>query len=89
MKKKHWLAALALMTVCGFAWAGSNGASSFQDLDANHDGQISRDEAKKSPEVSNNFDKADANKDGKLDASEFAAVETAPSASSMPKDSAK
>lgn len=74
--KKHLLTALALMTVSGFAWAGS--ATSFQDLDANHDGQITPAEAKKSPEVNNKFTQADANKDGKLDAAEFAALETMP-----------
>ncbi len=76
MIKKHTLTALALMTVSGLAWAGS-GAASFQDLDSNRDGQITLDEAKKSPEVKAKFTQADANKDGKLDAAEFAALETA------------
>lgn len=75
MVKKYTLAALALMTVSGFAWA-EGGAASFQDLDANRDGQITLDEAKKSPEVKSKFTQADANKDGKLDAAEFAALET-------------
>lgn len=77
MIKKHAFAALALMTVSGLAWAGS-GAASFQDLDSNRDGQLTLDEAKKSPEVKNKFTQADANKDGKLDAAEFAAIETMP-----------
>lgn len=77
MIKKHTLAALALMMVSGLAWAGS-GAASFQDLDSNRDGQITLDEAKKSPDVKNRFTQADANKDGKLDAAEFAALETMP-----------
>jgi hypothetical protein len=77
MKKKHLLTALTLITVSGLAWAGA-GTATFQDLDANHDGQISRDEAKKSSEVNNKFDQADANKDGKLDAAEFSALEAMP-----------
>ena len=77
MMKKHTLTALALMTVSGFAWAGS-GVASFQDLDTNLDGQITLDEAKKAPEVKDKFTEADANKDGKLDAAEFAALETKP-----------
>ena len=77
MIKKHTLTALALMTVSGLAWAGS-GAASFQDLDSNRDGQITLDEAKKSPDLKANFTQADANKDGKLDAAEFAALETMP-----------
>jgi len=77
MTKKHLLTALALMAVSGFAWAGS-GKVSFQDLDANRDGQITLDEAKKAPEVKNRFTQADTNQDGKLDAAEFAALETMP-----------
>lgn len=77
MMKKHLLTALALTAVSGFAWAGS-GAVSFQDLDTNRDGQLTLDEAKKSPDVNKKFTQADANKDGKLDASEFAALEIMP-----------
>lgn len=83
MMKKHLLTALALMAVSGLAWAGS-GKASFEDLDTNHDGQISIDEAKKAPEVSKGFVRADTNQDGKLDAAEFAALETMP----MPKEDA-
>ena len=82
--KKHLLAALTLITVSGFAWAGADTAT-FQKLDANHDGQISRDEAKQSPEVNKNFNQADANKDGKLDAAEFSALEAMPK-DAMPKE---
>ncbi len=77
MMKKHLLTALALMAVAGFAWAGS-GKVSFQDLDANRDGVISPDEAKKAPEIAKKFSQADTNRDGKLDAAEFAALETMP-----------
>ena len=77
MMKKHLLTALALLTVSGFAWAGS-GKVSFQDLDTNHDGVISPDEAKKAPEIAKKFVQADTNQDGKLDAAEFAALETMP-----------
>jgi hypothetical protein len=74
MMKKHLLAALTLMTVSGIAWAGS-GTVSFQDLDTNRDGQISREEAKKSPIVEKKFGQVDANRDGQLDMAEFAALE--------------
>jgi EF hand len=84
MMKKHVLTALALMMVAGLAWAGS-GKVSFQDLDTNHDGKISREEANKSPDVSKKFTRADTNRDGKLDAAEFAALETMPT-EGMPKD---
>lgn len=84
MKKKHLITALALITISGLAWAGADKAT-FKDLDANHDGQISMDEAKKSPNVSDQFSQADANKDGKLDAAEFSALEAKP-AEAMPKE---
>lgn len=84
MMKKHLITALALMTVSGFAWAGS-GKVSFQDLDTNRDGQITLDEAKKAPEVKDKFTQADANKDGKLDAAEFSALEAMPK-DAMPKE---
>ncbi|BAV34756.1 hypothetical protein SCL_2479 [Sulfuricaulis limicola] len=83
MMKKHTLAALGLMAVSGLAWA-AGGAASFQDLDTNRDGQITLDEAKKSPEVKARFTQADANKDGKLDAAEFSAIETAPQSAPQP-----
>ncbi len=77
MRKKQLLTTLALMTISGFASA-ANSTTSFQNLDTNRDGQITLDEAKKSPEVNTKFTQADANKDGKLDAAEFAALETMP-----------
>ncbi len=82
--KKYTLAAFVLMTALGLAWAGS-GAASFNDLDTNHDGQISLDEAKKAPEVKDGFTKADTNQDGTLDAAEFAALEAMPY-EAMPKE---
>jgi hypothetical protein len=75
--KKYTLTALTLMTVSGLAWATS-GAASFQDLDTNHDGKITLDEAKKAPEVKSRFTQADVNQNGTLDAAEFAALETTP-----------
>lgn len=43
----------------------------FHRLDANHDGFVSRDEAKQNPAVAAVFDQADMNKDGKLDEDEY------------------
>ncbi|NIP73585.1 MAG: hypothetical protein GWO16_11385 [Gammaproteobacteria bacterium] len=48
---------------------------SFQDLDADSDGQISREEAEKLPSLQNKFDSADANRDGSVSSAEFAAFE--------------
>jgi Ca2+-binding EF-hand superfamily protein len=77
MMTKQLVTALSLIAVSVFAWAGS-GKVSFQDLDANRDGQITLSEAKKSSEVSQKFSQVDINKDGKLDAAEFSALETKP-----------
>jgi len=81
MMKKYTLTALSLMAASGLAWA-TGGAASFQELDSHRDGQITLDEAKKSPEVKAKFTQADANKDGKLDAAEFSALEVKPMESS-------
>jgi hypothetical protein len=53
--------------------AGSTaGSSLFNQLDSNHDGSISKEEAKRSAEVSATFDSLDANHDGAISASEYA-----------------
>lgn len=53
--------------------AGSTaGSSLFNQLDSNHDGYISKDEASRSADVSAMFDSLDANHDGMISASEYA-----------------
>ena len=80
--KKRLITALTLMAVSGFAWAaGGSGKMSFQELDANSDGKISKSEAASSSKVDQKFTQADANSDGNLDQAEFAAVETESSGS--------
>jgi len=87
MMKKQLATALTLIAVSGVAWAaGGSDKASFQNLDTNRDGQISLDEAKKSSTVSKNFSQVDINKDGKLDAAEFAALETTPMESAPEED---
>jgi hypothetical protein len=49
----------------------SDSQASFEVLDANKDGGISKDEAAGMKGLSESFDKIDANKDGKLDLKEF------------------
>lgn len=49
----------------------SDTQASFEVLDANRDGGISKDEAAGMKGLSESFDKIDANKDGKLDPKEF------------------
>jgi EF hand domain-containing protein len=51
-------------------------SAEFARLDADGDGYISRKEALKDPEVVRTFRRADANKDGRLDISEYATAHT-------------
>ncbi|WP_141735246.1 EF-hand domain-containing protein [Oligoflexus tunisiensis] len=43
---------------------GNNKAEKFQELDADQDGRLSRDEAQKSPRMAEKFDRMDADQDG-------------------------
>lgn len=47
----------------------------FNKLDTNHDGYISREEARSDRQLSLDWDSADTNQDGKLEESEFSAFE--------------
>lgn len=47
----------------------------FNKLDTNHDGYISREEARSDRQLSQDWDSADTNQDGKLEESEFSAFE--------------
>lgn len=48
----------------------------FDQLDKNHDGYISRDEAKDAPELNTRFSELDQNNDGKLSREEYNALDT-------------
>jgi len=72
MYKKLALTVLALL-VSSVAVAGDK--TSYKDLDANQDGQISPEEAAASPALSNQWTALDANADGMLDQAEFAKME--------------
>lgn len=73
------LAALALIQP---AWAQSEknidkeaaASQQFDQLDADKDGIVSRQEAVRMAGLPEHFDRLDTNKDGKLDALEFAAL---------------
>lgn len=72
------LALLGLVAAPAFAQSAapaeggkSDAQASFEVLDANKDGGISKDEAAGMKGLSESFDKIDANKDAKLDLKEF------------------
>jgi hypothetical protein len=72
----RWIALLAplLITVTATAQAGdwkSGDKSARGPIDANNDGIVTREEAKAHPRLSADFDAADSNKDGQLDAAEL------------------
>jgi hypothetical protein len=64
------LYAVPLAAAAGFAFA----AASFNDLDKDKDGYVSKVEAQKDRSIEQGFMAADKNRDGKLDRAEFAAL---------------
>ena len=50
-------------------------SADFSQLDTNHDGYISPDEARANSDLESGFSQADTNKDGEIDQSEFSAFE--------------
>jgi hyperosmotically inducible protein len=66
--------AAALIGAAGAVQAAATDApasTEFRRLDVNHDGYLSRDEARKLRDFDKAFREADDNRDGKLDAAEF------------------
>ena len=57
------------------ATAATNAGDKFGALDKDHDGMVSKAEARKDKDLKGQFDALDGNKDGKLDQSEFAQFE--------------
>lgn len=74
--RKEWIVLGAAL----FTSAAVAGGTTFSNLDTNHDGKISQEEAAANPSVAAQFDKADSNQDGSLEESEFSAMEAAPAA---------
>ena len=59
----------------------------FAELDRNHDGKITRDEAATNPELNDSWTSLDTDQDGSLDQSEFSVLESvAPGAKETPAD---
>jgi hypothetical protein len=55
--------------------SATTGGDKFSGLDKDHDGMVSKSEARKDRDLGKQFDTLDTNKDGKLDSSEFSAFE--------------
>jgi hypothetical protein len=69
----------------GSAPSGNPGASmTFNSLDTNRDGHVSRDEVKNSSQLSKNFSQLDKNNDGKLSSDELAGAPSSPAPASSP-----
>lgn len=70
----RWILALSSLIVAAAAQAGDPqavGKPGRYQVDANSDGIVTREEAKSFPRLTADFDTADANKDGQLDAAEM------------------
>lgn len=72
----RWIPVFASLLVASVATAQSGGWQSGakagpHSMDVNKDGIVTREEAKTYPRLSADFDAADANKDGQLDAAEM------------------
>lgn len=65
-------AAFAANPLDGGSSPSSTTAVSFEQIDSNKDGMLSKSEAKKAAKV--DFDKADVNRDGKLSRTEYEAA---------------
>ena len=55
----------------GTTGAGGDSASMFKELDRDKDGQVSKDEAKRSADVQARFDQLDSDRDGKVSMTEW------------------
>jgi hypothetical protein len=69
---RKWFTALALVSALGFAGPASGMEVTFDDLDANKDGKLSREEASKQAGL--DFAKADTNQDGWVTRPEYEAA---------------
>ena len=69
---RKWIIALGLVSAMGVAGPASGMKVTFDDLDANKDGKLSKEEAAKQAGL--DFAKADANHDGSLSRPEYEAT---------------
>ena len=76
LKEIMLVAVIALVPV-GVSAAGTKSSEQemFNKLDTNHDGYISKEEASANKELTEDWKRADRNRDDKLDESEFSAFE--------------
>lgn len=92
MKSKEILivVAVALLPLSAYAAEySSTTQEKFNQLDTNHDGYISQDEAKADSQLSQDWSRADSNNNGKIEESEFSAFEEEMEPGGMPAKGSK
>ena len=78
MKATSLLASGAVVLSVGLSAEEIPGAAMFQELDQNHDGYVSINEATGQTELLKQWTEVDTNSDGQLEMTEFSAFETEP-----------
>lgn len=63
------------LLMAGTAMAQDDEPRLFEDIDANHNGEISMEEAKEHKDLSNNFEEIDKNSDGWISVDEYTVYE--------------
>jgi Ca2+-binding EF-hand superfamily protein len=86
MKLKYFLIAAAVIVSFGVMAAEQSVSEKFKELDKDGNGYISQEEAQGDKKLVQQFDKVDADTDGQLEMSEFAAFESGEAAGFEPPD---
>lgn len=75
MKRMKWIVTGLIFGLSVVTALSAEEVKTFEEMDVNSDGYISKDEAKAEKALEGNWAKADKDKNGRIDSSEFSAFE--------------